>query len=87
MLDENMHLVSNSLETLEHLRGEKIKGVLDIVGNLSIIFVSGYSLQINSNGSYWVNSPKQTKKLLSGEFDRRKGLLENLKAVKDVISA
>jgi hypothetical protein len=67
MLQDNTAYTSNSFETLTHLKGEQIKGVLrnrvvDHSGIL-IIFESGFSLQLSSNGSYWIESKKDTDKI------------------------
>lgn len=71
---------SNEIEVLKQLKGEKIKGIIrNRKDTKIIIFHSGYGLEINNGGSFWIVSPKNVKSIINKakeELERTKSDLE-----------
>ena len=70
MLEDNKAYASNSFETLTHLKGETIVGVVrkknSVGSGFLIIFESGYSFYVSTaNGAYWIESKTETSKAIS----------------------
>jgi hypothetical protein len=79
---------SNSFETLTHLKGEQIKGVVrrrtaNGQGHL-IVFESGYSLHISSNGSYWIEGKKDTEAILRSIKSQLQSAVHELETVAEI---
>ena len=87
-------LVSNKTETLRNTADEIIHDIIMVQSradnykswNKLIVFKSSYSLEIADNGSFWANSPTDTKKLILTELIRRQKLAENVNHAEYAIS-
>jgi len=80
------------MDTLRNTAGELIHAVIRVESravneswNKLFVFESRYSLEIANNGSYWINSPDETKSLIRKELNRRKKLVESVEEVEHAI--
>jgi len=74
--------------TLMALEGEQIHAVVTVVNSLKassrdwlFVFKSGWSLQITSSRTFWVNRPDDTGRALETEFARRQKSIESVEQI------
>ena len=88
MLENGTAYTSNSFKTLTHLKGEQIRGVVrrrsaDRSGVL-MIFESGFSLHLSSNGSYWIEGKKDTESILKSIKNELQSAKHELETVAEI---
>lgn len=83
MIKDHKSLISNCFEgSIQPLIGETIKGCYYYndgrYEHKVIIFESGYSLQLLSNGSYWIDNKDDTTRIVKENFHNLKEIKKNL---------
>jgi len=88
MLEDLKSITANSMVTLMALEGEQIHAVVTVVNSLKassrdwlFVFKSGWSLQVTSSRSFWVNRPEESRKILETELRRRGKSIESVEQV------
>lgn len=80
---------SNSMECLQTIQGETVKGVIKSLEGDSdyvlFVFESGYSLtmKIKENGSFWINDKRTTCGIIQKELSK----VDYQKKLKDYLEA
>lgn len=88
MLEDLKSITSNSMRTLMALEDEQIHAVVTVVNSLRagsrdwlFVFKSGWSFQVTSSRTFWVNRPDDTEKVLRTEVARRQKSIESIEQV------
>jgi len=79
--------VANTTNALRALRGERVAFILfGYEGSLThynlIVFESGCSLALASNGSYWINNKEVTKRLITRKIHEIEKTASEIEAAK-----
>ncbi|RLG44769.1 MAG: hypothetical protein DRN81_03695 [Thermoproteota archaeon] len=86
MLKDCEHLVANDWTIFEYLQGEKIIGCVREQfterSGVRIVFASGYSLCLASNGSFWIDDPRTTKLQLTKAKETLRDLMRRIKNIR-----
>ena len=88
MLEDLKSITSNSMRTLTALEGEQIHAVVTVVNSLKassrdwlFVFESGWSFQVTSGRTFWVNRPEESGKILKAELRRREKSIESAEQI------
>jgi len=88
MLEDLKSITANSMRTLMALEGEQIHAVATVVNSMKagsrdwlFVFKSGWSLQVTSSRTFWVNRPEESGKILESELRRREKSIESVEQV------
>ena len=78
---EKRSYCSNKLEELEHLKGEKVKGILQENGKTYLIFESGFGLWFNLNGVFAIELPEHVNSVLKQRISELKATGTSLERI------